>query len=204
MVLAAFTIKLQSPSYNNTGGQPDKYVDSGTGRQIPLPVRMDSHTGQSLAAIITLFAGENIGMDFGQLKEVIRLTGTLTPLAATDAGFGSPTHWRDVIRRTRGADPYKATPWSLETASGNWGTASLPAAEQDTTETRTQGKCRLIFDKRWAEAAGDPQWPGSPGLVNLFLYGMVMDFSFPNRLASANRDVIPFGLTFGVTSVAIT
>lgn len=172
----AFTIKIQSPSYNN----------AGAGTSISLPVAIDSHQGNSLAQIIPLFQGNNAIMDFGQLSEIVSLTGVLTQKAATEAGYANPVHLRDALRAVRSG-------WPVEAAAGNWGDASLPADERDASTTRGTGKARLIFDKKWDA--------GGASFLNFFLYGTVADFSFGPRAAASGRVRIPFRITFLVGSV---
>lgn len=194
-----FTIKLQSPDYDN----------NGNGSEIQLPVTNDRHAGSSLAAIITLFEGANQILDFKQLREVITLTGIITPLVAKEAGFtdssgnGIPLYMRDEIRRIRGASElglFSGTPGSPESwldegvSGGNWGSATLPADERDSGTARAPGRIRLIFDKAW-DSAGNQY-------VNLFMYGTVGDFTF-TRAAASLRDRIPFVCTFLVGGVRV-
>lgn len=196
-----FTFKLQSPDYNA----------AGNGSQIPLPVTTDSHTASSLAAILTLFDGENSVLDFKQLREVFTVQGIITPESAKEAGFvdnagnGVPAKMRDEIRRTRGKSElglFSGTPGSPKswldegTGGGNWGSGSLPAAgEADSGTLRAPGKVRLIYDKAWN--------PGTNAYVNLYIYGTVGDFRFGPRAAASLRNRIPFTLTFLAGSVAV-
>lgn len=191
------TIKLQSPDYDG----------SGNGSEIPLPVVNTRHVASSLAAIITLFEGDNQILDFKQLREVFTLQCMITPRSAQEAGFtnaagdGIPLFMRDEIRRTRGASTLglhgggSASSWLDEGVSGgNWGSAGLPAAERDSGTLRAPGKIRLIFDKAWDPVADDYQ--------NLFVYGTVGDFNFVGAAAS-HRERIPAVITFLGGSVTV-
>lgn len=171
---------LQSPRYDN----------AGNGERFLLPVANDSHVGTSLAEILTLTKGKNAILDFAQLREVITLVGFLTQQASVDAGLANPVHFRDRIRRVRSV-------WPTEdgTLTGaNWGTGTLPAAEQDAGTTRGVGKARLIYDKRWDTGTGS--------LVNFFVYGTVLGFQFGPRAAASGRVRIPYQVQFGIGTVA--
>lgn len=170
------SVKLQSPAYDN----------DTNGSEIPIPVENSTHQGTSFAEIITLFGGENINLDFGMLKEVITVTGVLTQSFANDQGFNNPVEMRDEVRKTR-------TAWPSESPStSSWDDTTLPSAEQD-SEPRATGKVRLIYDKEWDT--------GTSSFANLFLYGAVGDFQFPNRHAATQRTRIPYAVTFLPSSV---
>lgn len=182
----------------------------GTGSEIALPIVTDRHAGSSLAAIITLFEGDNQILDFKQLREVITLQGVMTPLSVKEAGYtdkdatGIPLFMRDEMRRIRASSELGlfsgtvGTPesWLDEGASGgNWGSTTLPTAEQDSGTSRAPGRIRLVYDKYWNADANAFQ--------NLFLYGTVGDFTFGPRAAASLQDRIPCALTFLVGSVRV-
>lgn len=163
-------------------------VLGNNGEEIQLAVSQDSYGGNSLAAILTLFSGDNVVLDFGQLREVIRLTGFLTVQGAVVAGYDNPVHWRDTIRRVRSVWPLEDPGLGL-----NWDSGSLAVNEKDAATARVIGRARLIFDVKWDASA--------QAFVNFFLYGTVADFSFPNRNAASARTRIPAGVTFFVGRV---
>lgn len=194
-MVATLTIKLQSPAWDN----------SLLGEEIALPVGADTHAGTSLADTITLFNGVNKIFDFGQLREVIQLAGFITTQAAHDAGFINPVDQRDTIRRVR-------TVWPTEnglSAGANWGTATLPAAEQDSTTARLSGRTRLVFEKQMA-GRGIPNAAITSGLVTVtaasgpFLAGDVgKDIVIPGAGAGGAALVTTVATYIGATQVTV-
>lgn len=191
------TMKLQSPDY-----------DAVNGFEIALPVTMDSYQGDSLAALIPLFDGDNKVLDFRQFSETITLAGVLTVQAASEAGFANPIQMRDELIRIRGARANfgkntsgTAKSWINEGSgsfpfhSANWGTGTLPADEQDSSTSRKAATCRLIWDRYY-----NP----STGLYgNLFLYGAVSSISFASRPGATTLTRIPFSVKFLAASVKV-
>lgn len=195
--MVTFAMKLQSPDY-----------DGVNGFQIPLPCFTDNYQGDSMAAILALFDGENQIMDFRQLREIITLTGVITELAATDAGYTNPVQMRDEMRRIRAAAANygkNATAtvksWlsegssSVPFSSANWGTASLPADEQDAATTRKEGTIRLVWDQYWN--------PFTASYKKLFLYGTVSNIAFGPRAGASTQSRIPFSIQFLVGFVEV-
>lgn len=171
-------MQLQSPAYNN----------AGTGRRLYLPVITDAEALESMAEVYTLFAGDNRILDLAMVNSVVQIAGIFSDGFATEHSHTNALFMRDELRRTRRADPVLATPWCLEAASGNWGTATLPAAEQDASTTRKRGRMRLIYDKRWDTGAG--------ALVNEFLYGTVGRLRIGPRTGASGRYRIPYAFDF--------
>lgn len=176
----------------------------GNGYELPLPCVQDTDNGDSMAAILALFDGNNKVMDFRQLREVIQLVGVLTGPAATNAGYVNAIQMRDEIRRTRAAAArYGANTsatsksWLNEQPGGgtNWGTSTLPAAEQDSTTTRKEATCRLVYDQYWDPVSG--------AYKNLFVYGTIANFAFGPRPGATTRTRIPFAVTFLAGSVKV-
>lgn len=181
-----------------------KVARIGPGYEISLPAVQDTYGGSSMAAIISLFDGDNKVLDFRQLREVIVIPGILTQQAATDAGFTNPVQMRDELRRIRAAtahgnNPGTAKSWLQETGSlagsSNWGTTTLPAAERDSGTTRQAATLRLIWDQYWN--------PATLAYANLFLYGTVSDVSFAGRPGATTQTRIPFSVTFLVGSIKV-
>lgn len=189
----AYSMKLQSPNYDA----------AGNGYEIQLPVTQDTYNGDSMAAILALFDGDNKVMDFRQLREVVRLVGVLTVPTATEAGFTNPIQMRDELMRIRSKKARfgkntsgTANSWLSETITlANWGTATLPAAEQDTGTTRKKATCRLIYDQYWN--------PVTAAYANLFLYGTVANVEFGPRPGATTLTRIPFMVTFLAGSVKV-
>ncbi len=189
----AFTMKLQSPDFDN----------NGVGFEMQLPVTADSYTGDSMAAVIPLFDGNNKTLDFRQFSETVTLVGVLTAPGATEAGFTNPIQMRDEIIRIRGARANfgknaSGTPksWIQEgTSGGNWGSGTLPADEQDASTSRKPALCRLIYDKYWN--------PSTMAYGNLLMYGSVKTVSFQSRPGATTRTRIPFQITFLIGEVKV-
>lgn len=180
-----FAFKLQSPNWDN----------NGFGTELPLPVTQDTLAGTSLAALITLFDGDNKILDFRQLSEKLTLTGFFTVPAASDAGYSNPIQMRDELRRTRfkaanyGKNTGASASWLSEAVTtADWGNVTLPADERDAGTTRQAGRMRLIYDQYWDPTAGVYK--------KLFMYGVVSDFNFGPRAAATTLTRIPFSVTF--------
>lgn len=175
------TVILQSPTWNN----------AGSGEQIYLPVSVAHHSGDSRAALLTLFQGENQLMDFGQLQEVLVLSGVLTRRFAVEHGYVDPLHMRDLIRRTRTFWPIDD--WPI--ADTYWDNVNLPADQRDAVTLRQRGRARLIFDKTYRTTAGTID---TSSLKNFFLYGTVLNFRFGPMVATTNRFRLPYSITMAV------
>lgn len=193
----AFTMKLQSPNY-----------DAVNGYEIALPATADSYAGDSMAAILALFDGNNKVLDFRQYRETVVLVGVLSQSAATSSGFVNPVQMRDELIRIRAAhaqfgknNTATSKSWLNEGGAGfafssaDWGTASLPAAERDSGTTRKAATCRLIYDQYWH--------PTDAVYKNLFIYGTVSNVSFAGRPGSTTLTRIPFSVTFLAGSIKV-
>lgn len=187
-MVGTFSVVLQSPSYDGTGGN---------GEQIPLPVAAAQHQGQGLVEVLALFAGITLGeqLDLGKLKEGFQLNGALTQEAANNAllreggeSYASALSMRDAIVRTR-------TDWPEEDASGLWDDSGLPAEEQDGDTARDGGKVRLLFDVEDVDNDGTQ--------VVFMLYGFVQQWMF-RRAAPTHRDRILFTVSFVPASLTIS
>ncbi len=187
-----FSMKLQSPDYDG----------AGNGYEMPLPVTQDSYLGDSLAAIIPLFEGNNQLMDFLQFSEAVTLVGVLTQATAADTGtFANAIQMRDEMRRIRGAlgdygrNVGASKSWIAEgVGGGSWTSAALIAAgEADGGTSRKPGTCRLIWDEYYQPSTGTYK--------KLFLYGTVKTVQFGPRPASTTRNRIPFQIQFVASSV---
>lgn len=185
----ALTIKLQSPNYNN----------AGSGNQILLPVEPVGDTVGGVRAPTPLPGGRLMGFPLGMSARIVQLAGVATQTnAVTDNGLNDILELRDkllatVRHPTRASASAPSGGWSGEAASGNWGTASLPAAEQDSGQNRAKGKARLILDKKY-----------NAGEVNQFIYGYVTSVTFagwtPGMRASK---LLPFVITFAEADIVV-
>lgn len=188
-----------STTANNTGAM------MGHGSELALPCISDTYDGDSLATILSLFDANNVVMDFRQLREVIVLQGFLTPEAAIAAGYANAINMRDEMIRIRaqrapfGRLQAGAASWLQETGSGagsaNWGTSTLPLADQDAATTRAAAKCRLVYDQYWDPSTGTYK--------NLFVYGTVSKFQFGPRPGATTQLRIPFSCTFLAGSIQV-
>lgn len=192
-MVITFAMKLQSPEYDA----------AGSGYQIPLPVTADSYNGDSMAAILALFDGQNKVLDFRQLRETIMLVGVITTQAATEAGFDNAIQMRDELRRIRAATARYGKNTSATVKSwlteggggGTWSSAALIAAGEDDSASRAASKIRLVWDQYWDANAG--------AFKKLFVYGTVSNVSFANRLGATTQTRIPFALTFLAGSIEV-
>lgn len=194
----AFAFKLQSPAWDGVGAP-----SGGAGYEIPLPAFNDQAVGQSMAAILTLFDGDNQIADFRQLTEAITFQGFLTAEAATLAGYANAVQMRDEIRRTRfqAANYGKNNSGTVKSwldegsGGGTWTSAALIAAGEDDTTARAPGIMRLVYDDYWNPTTGTYK--------KLFGYGTVMNFAFGPRPAATTKTRIPFTLQFGLGDVKL-
>lgn len=185
-----YSLVLQSPSYDGTGGN---------GEQLPLPGFATRYEGASLADVISLFGSEtegegpeNYALDLGKFKEAVQIQGRFTEqnaelsrVRADGAKYQTPYAMRDALRRAR-------IDWPQETASGDWGSSGLPAEEQDPSTDRRDDRVRLIFDMHDQDNDGDFGY--------LMMYGFVQQYQAP-LVAPAEDVVIPFNLIFVPTKV---
>lgn len=174
----SFTVKLQSPDYDN----------DTEGEEIALPVETGNRQLSSLMDMFTLPGGTNLNIDLAGLREMVKIAGTFTVGSADTAGFSNPIHMRDTLRHAR-------TEWPENSIDNtDWGTSTLPSDEQDGSTDRAPGKARLIYDKEWDT--------GTSSYVNHFLYGNVADIQF-QRVGSIFRDRVAWSVTFSTGRVVI-
>lgn len=183
-------------------------VRIGHGYEIAVPVAQDTYQGDSMAAILALFSGKNKILDFKQLRETIPIGGFLDVPSALDAGFTNVTHMRDELIRIRGShnrfglntgsttkswlqeggSSSDNPPIAVPLNSADWGTATLPSTEQDSTTTRAVTKCRLVYGKYWRTDVA--------AYRNLFVYGTVANVRIGPRPGATDLTRIPYVLTF--------
>lgn len=180
-------VKLQSPAYDGS---------TGNGEQLPLPAHRGRHTGQGLAEVLAWFAGKNVDIDLGKLKEGITVDGAFTALTASQSpvqfqgpAYSSALSMFMAARRTRRAWPQE------EPVDANWGSAGLPADEQDAGTLRGAGTCRLIYDVE------DPDNTGS--LARFFLYGFVQTWQL-RRVSPTQRVRILYNVSFVPASIVVS